>query len=265
MAATETAALPLRAAWQPPLAVDRKFAAIFAVSAGLHIAIGLAALVRLPTTTPALPPLVATLRLAAVVAHEQKPAAPVATVRPEARQPAARPESRTIPRAMPVARPTNVPNVLTVPQATKAMAAITAPAVETAPAKSAPAAAETMPARNAAPSAIAEASTAPDTTQTDALATYRKQLAELFARRQEYPRLAAMRGWEGEVRLRLRVARKGNLLAVVLDRSSGHDVLDRHALAMIEDMASLPALPGALAQEEIQVVVPIHYKLHKTT
>jgi protein TonB len=164
---------------------------------------------------------------------------------------------------MPVAGPTNVRPVLTVPQS--AQAATTAPAVETAPAKNAASTAESAPTRNAAPAAVVEASPGADNTQADALAAYRKQLAELFARRQEYPRLAAMRGWEGEVRLRLRVARKGNLLAVVLDRSSGHDVLDRHALAMIEDMASLPALPGALAQEEIQVVVPIQYKLHKTT
>jgi protein TonB len=82
---------------------------------------------------------------------------------------------------------------------------------------------------------------------------------------QEYPRVAALRGWEGEVRLRLKVARKGNLLGVVLDRSSGFDVLDQHALAMLEALASLPPLPEALDSNEIQVVVPINYKLKKTT
>ena len=69
----------------------------------------------------------------------------------------------------------------------------------------------------------------------------------------------------GEVRLRLKVARKGNLIGVALDRSSGFDVLDQHALAMLEQLASLPPLPEALDANEIQVVVPVNYKLKKTT
>lgn len=99
----------------------------------------------------------------------------------------------------------------------------------------------------------------------EALANYRQRLGELFAARQDYPRLAAMRGWEGEVRLRLRVARQGQLINVALDHSSGFDVLDRHALALVEAMASLPPLPAALDLAEIQVIVPINYKLRKTT
>ncbi len=99
----------------------------------------------------------------------------------------------------------------------------------------------------------------------DLLAAYRRQLGELFARHQAYPRLAALRGWEGEVRVRLKVARKGSLLAVQLDRSSGFDVLDRHALAMLGELPALPALPEGLASDELQLVVPILYKLNKTT
>jgi protein TonB len=97
------------------------------------------------------------------------------------------------------------------------------------------------------------------------LDSYRQRLSELLARQHEYPRIAAMRGWEGEVRLRLKVARKGNLLGVQLDRSSGFDVLDQHALAMLEGYGSLPPLPEMLESSEIQVVVPINYKLKKTT
>ena len=99
----------------------------------------------------------------------------------------------------------------------------------------------------------------------DALAAYRLRLSELLARHQEYPRVAALRGWQGEVRLRLRVARRGNLLAVDLDRSSGFTVLDQHALALLADLGSLPPLPEGLEGNEIQVVVPITYKLNKTT
>lgn len=99
----------------------------------------------------------------------------------------------------------------------------------------------------------------------DVLAAYRQRLTALLAGQQEYPRVAALRGWEGEVRLRLRVARKGNLLGVQLDHSSGFAVLDQHAVAMLEALAALPPLPEGLAANEIQVVVPINYKLKKAT
>ena len=132
-----------------------------------------------------------------------------------------------------------------------------------------------MASENLAPAAVASAPTAeavrpaptiaPQRPQSEVLDGYRQRLGELFARQQEYPRVAAMRGWEGEVRLRLKVARKGNLIGVALDRSSGFDVLDQHALAMLEQLASLPPLPEALDANEIQVVVPVNYKLKKTT
>lgn len=119
-----------------------------------------------------------------------------------------------------------------------------------------------------AASVTAVAAVAPESAgggvQDELLAAYRQQLSELFARHQEYPRVAALRGWEGEVRVRLRIARKGNLIDVQLDQSSGHGVLDEHALAMIGEFPALPALPPALASREIQVVVPINYRLRKT-
>jgi protein TonB len=105
----------------------------------------------------------------------------------------------------------------------------------------------------------------PARSQSSLLAAYRQSLTEIFAGQQQYPRVAAMRGWEGEVRLHLRVARKGNLIAVKLDHSSGFDVLDQHALAMLEQLATLPPLPDGLEANEIQVVVPVNYKLKKAT
>ncbi|MGB0127133.1 MAG: energy transducer TonB, partial [Rhodocyclaceae bacterium] len=94
---------------------------------------------------------------------------------------------------------------------------------------------------------------------------YGRHLAEMLRRQHEYPRVAAMRGWEGEVRLRLRVARKGSLVAVQVDRSSGFDVLDQHALAMVEHLPALPPLPAGLLSSEIQFVVPELYRLEKPT
>jgi protein TonB len=98
--------------------------------------------------------------------------------------------------------------------------------------------------------------------QQQMLGRYAQQLSRLLASHQEYPRLAAMRGWEGEVRLRLKVARKGNLLSLQVDRSSGHEILDQHALQLV-DQVRLPPFPDELEGSEIQITVPVNYKLKK--
>jgi protein TonB len=42
-------------------------------------------------------------------------------------------------------------------------------------------------------------------------------------------------------------------------------VLDQHAQALLAGYGDLPPLPDALEANEIQVIVPINYKLRKTT
>lgn len=222
-----------------------------ALVGGLSLALHLAVFVALPgwqtAPLPAPLPLFASLRPA--------PAAEVPV--PEALPPAA--ASRTAssaPRSTPPAAPR-----LSVPgPASPAPAASPLPVASIEPA---------LPVERPFP-AVAALPSPPEPVArpvqaVDPLVAYRLRLAELFARQQDYPRIAAMRGWEGEVRLRLKVARKGNLLGVVVDRSSGFDVLDQHALAMLAGLGSLPPIPDTLESSEIQVVVPIHYKLNKTT
>ena len=218
------------------------------VHAGLFVGIGW----QRKTLPDPLPPLMATLRLVAVspaVSESGVAAAravpPAATLPPKARQPEAAAVHRSAPRVTQPAGPANVP-AQTSPTAP-------APVAEAAPAPAALAVAEAGRGETSARQ------------QGDLLAAYRQRLAELFARGIEYPRVAAMRGWEGEVRLRLKVARRGNLLGVALDRSSGFDVLDQHALALLAGYGDLPPLPEALEAGEIQVIVPIQYKLRKTT
>lgn len=231
--------------------VNRKFWAILALSILLHSTLFALTSWQRENGPISLPPIFASIRLVAVT--ESGPVAEVApapaAVPQKARQDASRSE-RPAPRATPTAGPAHVP--ATTPSSTSATAS---ESVAPGAAASAPVAETTRPAP----------AIAPQRPQSEVLDGYRQRLGELFARHQEYPRIAAMRGWEGEVRLRLKVARKGNLLGVAVDRSSGFDVLDQHALAMLEHLASLPPLPDALEANEIQVVVPINYKLKKTT
>jgi len=219
-------------------AVDRRFAAIFGLSLAVHalaLAWTLGAASRRPVDLPAI---VATLRQIAVPQPEVVASPVPAALPPKVRPQAPRAESRPAARAVAAAEPANSPAAAT------------------------PVAAEA----SVRPASVAEPTPPPPARpQSEVLAAYRQRLGELFASRQDYPRVAALRGWEGEVRLRLKVARKGNLLGVQIDRSSGFEILDRHALAMLEGLPGLPPLPDALDDNEIQIVVPINYKLRKTT
>jgi protein TonB len=129
------------------------------------------------------------------------------------------------------------------------LAPTAAPAVATAP---------SPPAQSAPPTP----SSAPADPDPGRLARYGEQLSDLLARQQTYPRLAAARGWEGEVLLRVVIARKGNLVAVRVLRSSGHVVLDENARSLVAGVAPFPAPPGPAAQDELEVTVPVRYRLN---
>lgn len=231
---------------------NRRFQAMLGLSVLLHGALfAMFSLQRKPAAV--LPTIMASIRMVDA-ASSGSPATPTpvsAAIPPKARQDAPRAEQRSTPRLSRTAGPANVP----APNVAPATVSEANPVPVAAPA------AQVAVAETPRPAAVAVSAAA----QGDMLAAYRQRLTELFARGYEYPRVAAMRGWEGEVRLRLKVARKGNLLGVVLDRSSGFDVLDQHALTMLEGHGSLPPLPDALEGNEIQVIVPINYKLRKTT
>ena len=230
-----------------PPAVGRRFWAILLISVAIHA--GVLAWNRASKAQQAeLPPLVATLRAMTPVSPppseplaETMPAAVPQKIRPQPAKreslptPVMTSSTESDPRVAqaPMVTPAAVPEVQSAPPAPPAVAAVVAP-----PAASMP-------------------------SQEELLASYRRRLTDLLARHQEYPRVAAMRGWEGEVRVRVRVARKGSLLGVTLDHSSGYDILDKHAIAMLEGLGGLPALPEEYGSSELQVVVPVSYSLRK--
>lgn len=233
----------------------RRLGALMLLSALLHGGLFLFMTQSRPASPQPLPQIVATLRLTQPSNNAVSPAASApATSLPQVRRlPAA--ANPPVPRPPASARPANDASPATRPAAVSVSGASsdTAPG----PVLAAPAVA----AAEATPGGVPPA--APSAPPAAALAAYRQQLSALFAQQRSYPRLAAMRGWEGEVRLRLRVARRGNLVAVDVERSSGFDVLDQHARALLAALGDLPPPPGDGG--EIQVVVPINYKLDRTT
>lgn len=196
---------------------------------------------------------------------------------PAARQlPVETPPARA---AEPVSKPLpQRPAVMTRPVSTErsapALARSEPPAPEqaaSAPAAPAPVVSASAPAR---PAPVAEAAPvvalavhpALDETPDPALLErYGRSLSSLFARQQQYPRLAALRGWEGEVQVRVTIARRGNIVATQIVRSSGFEVLDQNAIQLVASSGPLPRPPEALQNKELQIIVPVLFKLEKPT
>lgn len=90
---------------------------------------------------------------------------------------------------------------------------------------------------------------------------YAEQLARAIAKHKQYPRIAQMRNWQGEVLINLTLDDNGNVLSSHVERSSGYDVLDRQALAMVSKAAPFQMPPDELKGGQLNTQVPISFKL----
>ncbi len=176
-----------------------------------------------------------------------KPAAPTVTAAV-----APRPEVRKL---EPLARPAPILTRQETPDRAPAAAAVTQAPVEIAPA--APPAA-TISRQAVSPPLATRADE--DSTRSD-LGAYGESFGRWLARHRSYPRLAQMRGWQGQVEVRVHVAKKGSVIDVVVTRSSGFEVLDRQALDMVRLADPLPDLPTSLKGQEFTLDIPISFRL----
>ncbi len=88
-------------------------------------------------------------------------------------------------------------------------------------------------------------------------AALRLRLAEYF----RYPPLARRRGWEGTVRLGLRIEPDGRLTRVRVLAGSGYTVLDRAAARALERVGRVPEAAGWLGGRPFDMVLPVEYRL----
>ncbi|MBL8447134.1 MAG: energy transducer TonB [Zoogloeaceae bacterium] len=252
---------------RPPLPAERRFAlAAFCLSLLVH---GLAALLLpgfgqapLPQTPP---PLVVTLLdpPAPIAPTAPDPGPVKAMAPPSPLTPAAPIPIRPAPAQMPGLRSVTAPRTPPGPVAAAHRTAPSAPANSstTLPIQETPTATSTAGTSLPAPTAPPPPAPVVAGPDPSLLAGYRNALANLLAREQTYPRIAAVRGWEGEVVLRVVIARKGQLVNARVLRSSGYAVLDEHALALVADVQPFPALPADLPGDDLAVTVPVHYQL----
>jgi protein TonB len=231
----------------------------------VHLAVLLWPFLQRPASKADLPPLMVSIRMPA-------PAQRFAEVMPVLQSPPVSSASERVVRApvpavtnrLAVARPAPVSNPV-VPILTTAAALSSA----ISPTVNEPAPERTEAALLARP---AEPRSAAEVTDPAAMARYIRLLGDLLAQQQQYPRLAAARGWEGEVRLRLQVARKGTIIAVHILHSSGFEVLDQHAVQLVQNTA-LPPPPvansskdsGSTAGPDFVIDIPVHYALKRNS
>lgn len=95
----------------------------------------------------------------------------------------------------------------------------------------------------------------------DGLRGYRLAVASQARRFKRYPAQAMAAGSEGSAEIRLEVSSDGQSRDVTLSRSSGHELLDRAAQAMIDAGAQRASVPDSLRGKAFAVVLPVVFNL----
>ncbi len=96
---------------------------------------------------------------------------------------------------------------------------------------------------------------------TQYLESYSSLLANAIAKYKQYPKIAQMRGWQGNVIADLEIDSKGSVMSVKIKKSSTYEVLDNEALEMIKKASPFPPPPENLRGKNFNVLVPISFKL----
>jgi protein TonB len=189
--------------------------------------------------------------------HAAPKAAPHAAARPATRS-TAMPEAASAAQPAPD-RDRAAPAAIDAPPAPQmaaaqpAAVAVASPAGPAAGADPVPAPASGSPAQSAEPGQAS--------LELGPLAQYRLALIGAAKQHKRYPPRAIDLGWEGRVDVRLVVGPDGALARLLVQRSSGHDLLDRQALELMRTASALTPVPPALRDREFAVEVPVLYEL----
>jgi TonB family protein len=89
----------------------------------------------------------------------------------------------------------------------------------------------------------------------------RARLSRALVAHFTYPSLARQRGWQGEVRLGLRIEANGDLTRVRVLESSGYGILDRAALRSLQHIRSLPEAIALLEGNSLDLILPVRFQL----
>lgn len=204
---------------------------------------------------PARPPVAAAPSALAPV----RQVAPEVPARPQAPTAVAPPVTATVAKPSapapvpPVAAAPSVPVPVRqvapeVPARPEAPAAVAPPvtAAVAKPSAAAPVAAPVPPAPAVQPE--------PERVQTAVLEAYRQSVSQEVMRHMKYPMIAVRRKWQGKAVVEMQLSDDGSVTRLVVVESTGKDVLDDAALAMIRDSLPLPKPPHGVRRVKVPVV-----------
>lgn len=161
--------------------------------------------------------------------------------------------------------PTPPPTLLTRTESpAEPLPAVAIPSETTPPAPVNPPTVAALPTVPAAPAELAAAPEARERRgkpSTLWLANYTKTISGQVGRLKQYPSIARLRGWQGTAVISILLAADGTILQVRVEQSSGHDVLDSQALAMVRQAEPLPPYPERHDGDPLTVRLPIVFAL----
>jgi len=99
----------------------------------------------------------------------------------------------------------------------------------------------------------------------DYLVEYAGQVQDRIAQAAVYPEEARQLGWEGTVRLGLRILADGTLSEAKVKQSSGYEIFDDSAVAVAKKQTPYPGFPAELRSREISIEVPVVYSLNPSS
>lgn len=197
---------------------------------------------------------------------EKKPE-PLPVVLPEPIKPLPTPTKPKLePKTEPIAKPLPAPTVVKSSEVKNEVVTQAQPTI----AKPQPEVIAVAPKVDVAPVAVTQPEVAPEPpkpvgpSQADideARGKYGNTLWNAIEKHKNYPRIAQMRGWQGDVLVELLLDGSGKLKSKKVIQSSGYEALDKQALEMAEQAAPFPAPPEALRSSTFSIKVPIPFKL----
>jgi protein TonB len=196
-----------------------------------------------------------------VVAPEPQPAAEPALEPPKPKvEPKPLPKPKPKPKPKPTPKPEPVPLAEPPPAANPpepAAEPTPPPVISAAPVKEKPSAFTAPPPPPEPPKPRGPTQQDIDTARN----LYGNLLAREIAKHKKYPRIAQMRGWQGEAMVELQIDGNGKVLSSKIHTGSGHEVLDKQALEMVARASPLPQPPEALRGQSFTLLVPIAFRL----
>ena len=93
------------------------------------------------------------------------------------------------------------------------------------------------------------------------LEEYRLALIAATRRYKRYPGIAMEKGWQGRAVVRMVIGANGMLASATIKTSSGYEILDKEAMAMLKKGKTTVPIPAKLRGREFHIDVPVIFNL----